>query len=716
MVKINRKGHRNTRRKTNWKRYRKTHKYVLGGGSPSKSPETKNKSRRRVTITRSTRERVAKSIQKIQKEKAEATKKAIAEALTKHEENLENYLKKICDASHYCTAFGRDTERIRRFFNNFPDLSYINKTEMKVLSQGANGEVLYAPMKKNTYSHPCVIKYALAKKSDNMFYEGFVGEYINKNFYNYYPCFLESYGVYKNLNNEASVLRSSPQLADSFERMTPNKYDFSILNSENMNIACKSQKNLALLCEFVNNPITFHKRYSSRYQDTAGYTDFARFMVNYIFTGELFSSLFQIYAPLAHMVNEFTHYDLHTGNAVLYSIPDINGIVQYVIMNYHLPNGKVITLKTNKIAKIFDYGRCFTTNTNDFYREMCRTKECIPSSANKPIDLSQFDLLYPNSKHMDIDTKRKEKAISRARDKAMLMSLLEEEKKAVQTLKEQEIQRHAEISSWTDSEPELERKSRIQSQKQRQRQRQRQSQTQRQTQTQRQRQSTTHKDDRISSWTDSEAEDSNPKSKPKPKSKKRTTKTVGVTPAHHQHPQQKIQEECAFVEKGFSFWNENLDKDNYYISARNYNKSHDLILANIIKNVILHYTSHITQTSTLDSQLKILIIDDNLKIIDSIPNFMIDLLNCINYEDRYGTPSIDANTNITTSGSDLFTHNKINNVVDMFNMLVEIYDNYFILRDIMDKRFNDKIGKDLKLYGTLDIWLDRSREMKFTMA
>lgn len=90
--------------------------------------------------------------------------------------------------------------------------------------------------------------------------------------------------------------------------------------------------------------------------------------------------LYQVYAPLGMLSNEFNHYDLHTDNVVLYRIGNeqanrdrlreiaVGGVPnngQYITMKYHYPGGEVVSFNTFDIAKIIDYGRSYFSYTDE---------------------------------------------------------------------------------------------------------------------------------------------------------------------------------------------------------------------------------------------------------------------------------------------------------------------------------------------------------------
>lgn len=90
---------------------------------------------------------------------------------------------------------------------------------------------------------------------------------------------------------------------------------------------------------------------------------------------EMPSILYQLYFSLERLKDEFTHYDFHAGNAGFYK-PFEN---KYIVMSYHLENGSVISFPTIYIAKIIDYGRCYTKDTKIIADYICRIKVCRPN-------------------------------------------------------------------------------------------------------------------------------------------------------------------------------------------------------------------------------------------------------------------------------------------------------------------------------------------------
>lgn len=69
----------------------------------------------------------------------------------------------------------------------------------------------------------------------------------------------------------------------------------------------------------------------------------------------------------------FTHYDLHSGNVMLYSLGD-----KHIKYHYHYPE-HTVTFNSSYIVKIIDYGRSFFKdeggyNPEDVYKDLCESK------------------------------------------------------------------------------------------------------------------------------------------------------------------------------------------------------------------------------------------------------------------------------------------------------------------------------------------------------
>jgi hypothetical protein len=125
--------------------------------------------------------------------------------------------------------------------------------------------------------------------------------------------------------------------------------------------------------------------------------------------------MYQVYFVLQQLGEKFTHYDLHTSNVCLYKPYKGN---KYIMMHYHLSNGRIISFKTEYISKIIDYGRCYfndgKTNTSDLLRtKICPSSYCFPDcGATKGYKIIQgnvidknvdFYNIMPNKPNLSID-------------------------------------------------------------------------------------------------------------------------------------------------------------------------------------------------------------------------------------------------------------------------------------------------------------------------
>lgn len=128
------------------------------------------------------------------RERQEAIKAFLEKPLSA---KIRTFLDRICPNSGECVAFGIDTEKIRKYFNNY-DLSLVDKSEEIDILGGdsANGFILEIPLVKDGYKVYAVLKNSRNADADNLFYEGLVGLYINKKNY-IFPCFVETYGMYQ---------------------------------------------------------------------------------------------------------------------------------------------------------------------------------------------------------------------------------------------------------------------------------------------------------------------------------------------------------------------------------------------------------------------------------------------------------------------------------------------------------------------------------------
>jgi hypothetical protein len=271
-------------------------------------------------------------------------------------------LQTLCADSSICIAFGKNADKITQFFNYFKKFDYVKLPLRRIGVPSNNGfihEIEYSRFNYNAYA---VLKSSASAKSDNLFYEYKVGQYINiAN--KMLPSFVETYGLFQYKNDiiydhfKKKAVFTKNVLTDAFQRQTPTIKD-----------ACEKSKFMCILVQHVKNakPLSSFKR--------------SRDFIN----RDLMTVLFQVYASLFTLSASYTHYDLHSSNVLLYKPVDN----KYIIYHYHFAGGldgkgDVISFKCPYIAKIIDYGRSHfnqnaSNNSRKLHEEICKIKECDP--------------------------------------------------------------------------------------------------------------------------------------------------------------------------------------------------------------------------------------------------------------------------------------------------------------------------------------------------
>jgi hypothetical protein len=293
-------------------------------------------------------------------------------------QNIRTFLDKICPNTGQCISFGVETDKIRRYFNNFNFALSITNERVFIGSPSSNGFIIEIPFVKDNYKLYSILKSAKKANADNLYYEAFVGIFINKK-NDIFPCFLETYGSYywpeEHISKYTKLLEGNTRVDLRLMKRNPLTYDF-FLKPENIQNSYCNSKFYTVMIQHIHKATSLHKYI----------TDYKR--VESFFSYHLVQYLYQIYCPLAMMSNEFTHYDLHTNNVMLYTVGetlplnpavafkskgnsaleklflkneilDIKNNKQHVTMKYYYPSGEIIEFNTFNIAKILDYGRSF---------------------------------------------------------------------------------------------------------------------------------------------------------------------------------------------------------------------------------------------------------------------------------------------------------------------------------------------------------------------
>ena len=208
-------------------------------------------------------------------------------------------------------------------------------------------------------------------------YEYNVGLYLNK-VNKLYPCFVETYGLFTYKKEEYwTFFRDTKKIDDLHalqEALKQLPLDYAV--------GCPKSKHLAILIQHLPRPKTLDEL-----------SDDSLFIKD-----ELLWALFQLYIPLARLMSNFTHYDLHLGNILMYE-PIEGKYIEYHYHNTPTVNRsekstrktqtaheasmklETIVFKSSYLLKIIDYGRSYfyedeKNNARAVYNRICKTAEC----------------------------------------------------------------------------------------------------------------------------------------------------------------------------------------------------------------------------------------------------------------------------------------------------------------------------------------------------
>ena len=327
-----------------------------------RSGSRRSGSRRTSAVRRFTQKRARKTIGTFMKK-------------TEHKRKSK-FLQSICSDSGVCIAFGNERSKILDFFKGFTDFDYLTNTRT-IGSESANGFVKEFEYEREAYKAYAVLKSSLEKDSDNLLYEYVVGQVINKYFMKRFPCFVETYGHYKYSYNKRDMFRNAgPGKPDMNKILIP--YDANYIP---IDTSCESSNDMCILIQHIKGASSIGDKAYNTLSGQGKYNN-PKKDINFI-TNDLLYSLFQVYFPLSHLKDNYTHYDLHGDNVILYK--PVDG--KYIQYHYHYLNGEVVTFKSQFISKIIDYGRSYFNvspheihprmkSSSDYDELLCETPEC----------------------------------------------------------------------------------------------------------------------------------------------------------------------------------------------------------------------------------------------------------------------------------------------------------------------------------------------------
>jgi len=273
------------------------------------------------------------------------------------------FLKGVCADSGQCLAFGTHAEKIRQFFGGFTSFAFLTGIK-KIGASSANGLIYQLKYTHQNYTSYAVLKMNAATNTDSLLYEKLTGDTINR-YSKYYPCFVETYGSYtlpKELWTKL-MSRTSPLL----KKKDLTEFSLDPNDSYDKVESCRPAyyKTKALLIQ--------HIKSQSKYAtigDCLKHTSFVETDLPFV--------LYQIYSVLGALANQFTHYDLHTSNVLMYQIKTTH----YIVCHYHSTDGSKISFKSKYLPKIIDYGRSYVRHPDapespeEFRKSLCAIKNC----------------------------------------------------------------------------------------------------------------------------------------------------------------------------------------------------------------------------------------------------------------------------------------------------------------------------------------------------
>ena len=249
--------------------------------------------------------------------------------------NLKNYIA----GNDINSLFNIDIDLLRRT-DSFSNLHNYKKNIRQIGRPSSNGFINLLTYEDDSIQYSIILKSNLGIKSDNLVNEYLVGQCIN-HFANFYPCFSKTFQICKyNSEEDKTLFKESRE-----EIILPKNFNeyFTKLDTSNLEELVKNS------CRFYNSICIFTQ-----------YIPVWRNLNDYIIDPAvnlyiLMTILHLLYSCLSTFADYFTHHDFNAFNVVLVKIPND----QYVTINIHLMEGKVISYKTNIIPVIIDYGGSF---------------------------------------------------------------------------------------------------------------------------------------------------------------------------------------------------------------------------------------------------------------------------------------------------------------------------------------------------------------------
>lgn len=321
-----------------------------------------------ITKSKQAKERVfTKKLDAFKKKQAEKTIKKFMLNPKVREKSTAHFLNSICSDSGVCIAFGQEAGKIKTFFNQFTKFTYLDSKIKIIGNPSVNGFLYELKYIRQGYKAYAVLKSTKNSNSDNLMYEYFVGNAVNT-FSKQVPCFVETYGLFE--YPDETTWKTLKNATPNKENVLKNKLVLKVAPTFNdLESGCSKAKYQCILIQHLKDALELGKWVRQNNDDFAN--------------KEMMSIFYILYFSLRLLVGQFTHYDLHAGNVLLYK-PSETGYINYV---FH-ENKRVVKFKCRFIPKIIDYGHSFyslsaTDNSDKLYQKLCTLPQCEPNCGYK---------------------------------------------------------------------------------------------------------------------------------------------------------------------------------------------------------------------------------------------------------------------------------------------------------------------------------------------
>jgi hypothetical protein len=224
--------------------------------------------------------------------------------------------------------------------------------------------------KRNDYECYAILKSSQKLSSDNLYYEYLVGRDFINHMKNYFPCFVETYGIFTfKFNIEWRNFRDEnfPFDKESLKAYLTDISDYP--EEEIIKLSCNNSANMiSILCQHINVKYSL-EQLLQKYEILPS----EKFLIP--------NCLYQILLPLYYLRNVYSHNDLHTENVLCFPATTKNGNLGYMNLNYII-NGLTYTLRSEYILKIIDYGRSYyyydsKKNTDESFKKIFKEKSTV---------------------------------------------------------------------------------------------------------------------------------------------------------------------------------------------------------------------------------------------------------------------------------------------------------------------------------------------------